>query len=61
MPELHPLMVLFGTNLVTNISTKASKKHHISFLLQIRGRFNVHFSSYINLYILYNEIMPFLF
>ena len=29
MLEMHLLKVLFGTNLVSNISPKASKKHHI--------------------------------
>ena len=29
MQKQHILMVLLGTNLVSNISTKASKKHYI--------------------------------
>ena len=28
MLQLHIQMVLFGKNIVSNISTKASKKHH---------------------------------
>ena len=42
------LMVLYGTNLVSNISTIAPIKHHIqcpicTFLVQIKCKFNVHF------------------
>ena len=42
-------MVLFGTNLVSNSSTKASQKHHIqspisTFLMQITCQLNAHFS-----------------
>ena len=49
MQKQHLLMVLFGTNLVSSIGTKASKKHHIQYpmkiiLMQIRCRFNTHFS-----------------
>ena len=47
--ELHLLMVLFGTNLVINISTKALKKNNIQcpifwfFFVQIRCKFNAYF------------------
>ena len=41
MPELYLLNVLFGMNLVNNLSTIASKK---PFLVQIRSRFIAHFS-----------------
>ena len=48
MPELHLLIVLFGTSLVTNIRTKASKKHQIKcpishFWVQLKFRFKTHF------------------
>ena len=48
MLKLHHLKTLFWTNLMSNISTKSSKKHQfnipISTFLQIRYKFNTHFS-----------------
>ena len=48
MPELHLLIVLIGISLVTNIRTKASKKHQIKcpishFWVQLKFRFKAHF------------------
>ena len=46
--ELHLLMVLFRTNLVSKISIKAPKREpysmsNLNFLVQIRCKFNAHF------------------
>ena len=46
VPELQLLMVPFGTNLVSNISTKEStifNAHFAIFGVQIRCKFNGHF------------------
>ena len=51
MQKQHILTVLFQTNLVSNISTKALKKKNIQypislFLMHIRCRFNSHFNAH---------------
>ena len=65
--QMHLLEGLFRMNLVSNISTKASKKHHLScqissFLVQIKCIFNVHFSCSSSFKIWYeNEILTIFF
>ena len=46
MPELHLIYVLFGTNFVSNISTKASKEapYLMPNFMEIRCRFNAYFT-----------------
>ena len=49
VPVLNHLIAIFGTNLVSTISTNASKKDYVecsisTFLVIIRNRFNAYFS-----------------
>ena len=63
MQEIHLLKMLFGTNLISNSSTNASKKAQYSmpnyhFLVQMRQRFNAYFSW--SLFSVYTRIVYFI-
>ena len=57
--ELHLLVVVFGTNLASNISTKITPLPNVPFLVQIRWKFKTHFGMEIISIQLIDKKIPF--